>query len=177
MFNRQPFNREGFNRSSGQSSGASGIALLKLTAASVEARRTIAASGTSSMKMQQTSVATVIKYAAALAALVLKGTGKGTKYFIAQADPGNMALKTAASQTLTGEASINLTGITLKPGDELIINTCDMSITLNGESVMEYMDANSEFFNLLSGLNTLEYTDGSEERTASFDVIWKDRWL
>lgn len=177
MFNRQPYNRGKFNRASGQTTGASGISLLKLGVNTVAAMRTIAASGISNLSLKQQSVGTVVKYSVAAAALSLKTTGKGIKEFLVTVNPAGLVMKSAASQTLSGEASINLQGIVLAHGDELVINTCDMTITLNGENAMEYMTSTSEFFNLLTGLNTIEYSDGSEARTINFDVIWKDRWL
>ncbi len=177
MFNRQPYNRGRFNRAPGQTSGASGLSLLKLGVNTVAAMRTIAASGISNLSLKQQSIGTVVKYNIAVATLSIKATSKGIKEFIVAANPAAIALKAEANQTLSGEASINLEGIILAPGDELIINTCDMTITLNGENAMEYMTNTSEFFNLLTGSNTIEYTDGSDEREINLDVIWKDRWL
>ena len=84
---------------------------------------------------------------------------------------------TEANQVLAGESVITLEGITLKPGDELIINTCDMTVTINGQNAMEYFSNDSDFFTLLNGLNTLIYNDSNSSRNISFDVIWKDRWL
>lgn len=177
MFNRQPYNRGRFNRAPGQTTGASGISLLKLGVNTVAAMRNIAASGMSNLSLKQQSIGTVVKYSVAAATLSLKATGKGIKEFIVAANPVALSLKADASQTLSGEAFINLESIVLAPGDELVINTCDMTITLNGENAMEYMTNTSEFFNLLTGSNTIEYTDGSEEREINIDVIWKDRWL
>jgi hypothetical protein len=65
----------------------------------------------------------------------------------------------------------------LRPGDELVINTCDLTVTLNGENAMEYFAADAEFITLLNGGNTIEYNDESGAREISFDIIWKDRWL
>jgi phage-related protein len=88
-----------------------------------------------------------------------------------------MALRTAADQSIQGEAVIDLTGLVLAPGDELTINTEDMTVTLDGQNGMDYFSLDSEFFTLLSGLNTLVFTDGETTRTIAFDIIWKDRWL
>ena len=177
MFNRQPLNRGGFNRPSGQSSGGSGISLLKLGTNAVAAMRTIAASGVSNLSMKQQSAGTVIKYSIGSAALALKATGKGVKNLIATASTSALVMRASANQTLSGEASITLQGLTLLPGDELVINTCDMTITLNGENASEYLDPDSEYFSLLSGVNTIEYTDESGSREVNLDIIWKDRWL
>lgn len=177
MFNRQPYNRGGFNRASGQTTGANGISLLKLSVNAVAVMRTIAASGISNLSLKQQSAGTVIKYSAAAAMLALKAAGTGIKYFIAGVNPAALEMSSSANQTLAGEASINLEDLVMEPGDELIINTADMTITLNGQNAIEYMTNTSEFFNLLAGLNTIEYSDGSEEREVNIDVIWKDRWL
>ena len=67
--------------------------------------------------------------------------------------------------------------LVLCPGDELVINTCDLTVTLNGLNAMEYFAADSEFITLLNGKNIIEYNDESGTRNISFDIIWKDRWL
>ena len=177
MFNRQPFNRGKFNTSSLQSLGANGIGLMVMKTNLVPGSRIINASGKSNLIMNGLMKGTNVKYNKGIADLYLGGSIDATKIFIADTDIANMLMTTLGNQNLTGESNIDLTGIILKPGDELVISTCDMTVTINGQNAMEYFSSDSDFFTLLNGLNTLEYRDSNSMRNISFDVIWKDRWL
>jgi len=105
------------------------------------------------------------------------GTGNGTKVLFGIGNAANMVMQGTVIKSISGESFINLLGIVLKPGDELIINTTDMTITLNGENAMEYFSSDSDFFNLLTGSNEIVYNDANTSRTASVNATWKDRWL
>lgn len=177
MFNGQPFNRGKFNVSSTQSLGANGIALMVMGANSVPASKIISANGIAGLNMKSNADGTNTKYNTGATALVLDTYANATKRFIAESGVSTLVMNTEASQTLSGEELINLEGIILKPGDELIINTCDMTVTINGQNAMQYFSNDSDFISLLSGINTLEYNDSNSSRNVSFDVIWKDRWL
>lgn len=177
MFNRQPFNRGKFNVPSTQNIGNSGIALMIMGANLVQASRIINASGIASMYMKDSVKGTNVKFSKGETDLILDALGNGTKNLLVVSDVSSMTLNTEANQVLAGESVITLEGIVLKPGDELIINTCDMTVTINGQNAMEYFTNDSEFFTLLNGINTLVYSDSNGTRNISFDVIWKDRWL
>lgn len=177
MFNRQPLNRGKFNVPSAAVTSNSGIAILKLEAAPVSAQHIISAHGQTGLKLGSDAVGTVVKYAAAISPLALTGLANGTKVFIVEAGTAYLVMATQANHQISGEQVMRLEGLVLKPGDELIINTCEMTVTLNGQNAMEYFSADSEFIRLLNGLNTLEYNDASNSRNISFDIIWKDRWL
>lgn len=177
MFNRQPFNRGKFNTSSIQSLGANGIGLMVMGFKPTQARRSISASGRSDLVMNGLIKGTNVKYNKGITDLYLGGSINATKVFITDTETANMLMTTLGNQSLTGESNIDLTGIVLKPGDELVINTCDMTVTINGQNAMEFFGSDSDFFTLLNGLNTLEYRDSNSTRNISFDVIWKDRWL
>lgn len=177
MFNRQPFNRGKFNVQTTQSIGNGGIGLMIMKVNPIFSTKIISAKGVSNLSMGQDTTGTIIKYANSISNMMLGISAEGTKVFIVLSDASNMAISTEANQALAGESIITLEGIDLKPGDELVINTCDMTITINGQNAMEYFSDDSEFFNLLSGLNTLIYSDSNSSRNISFDVIWKDRWL
>lgn len=177
MFNRQPYNRGKFNVPSTQAVGNSGIALMVMGANPISASRIISAIGSASMQLDDVTVGTNIKYNNGITGLVMDSHADGTKTFVASSDVSTLVMGTQASQVLSGEEVIVLEGLTLKPGDELIINTCDMTVTLNGQNAMQYFSNDSSFFTLLSGLNTVEYNDGSASRNIMFDIIWKDRWL
>lgn len=177
MFNRQPFNRGKFNTSSVQSLGANGIGLMVMSAIPTPGSRIINANGKSALVMNGSTKGTNVKYNKGDASILSGSNVNGTKVFIADTEIADMLMTTKADQVLSGESNIDLTGIILKPGDELVINTCDMTVTINGQNAMEYFSSDSDFFTLLNGLNTLEYRDSNSMRNISFDVIWKDRWL
>ena len=177
MFNRQPYNRGKFNVPSVTISSNNGIATLKLGAVPVSAQRTISASGQASMKLSGLSDGTIVRYAAGSCLLTLDGYADGTKVFIVEAEDAALVMLTQATQQLSGEHVMRFEDLVLRPGDELVINTCDLTVTLNSENAMEFFAADSEFITLLNGENTIEYNDESESREISFDIIWKDRWL
>lgn len=176
MFNRQPFNRGKFNIST-SAAGNSGLAIMLLGVNSVQPSVIISASGVANLSLKQESDATVLRYSSGSSQIILDTQAEGTKVFIVEGGTSNIRMETAANQVLAGESVIRLEGIILKPGDELVINTYDMTVTLNGQNAMEYFSDDSEFFNLLNGINTIIYNDGNDERDVSFDIIWKDRWL
>lgn len=177
--NRRPFNRSAFNRQgTAETVGNSGIALLKLSAIPVFANRDIYSLTTESELILSTEAEGAnIKYGDAGAELKLTAELTPTKVFIPDAGVSELILTTHASQSVQGEAVISLEDLILSPGDELIINTCDMTVTLNGQNGAQYFSDDSEFFALLSGQNTIIYTDGNTSRDVVLDIIWKDRWL
>lgn len=177
MFNRQPFNRGKFNVPSVAISSNSGIALLKLGTMPVDVQRTISANGQASMKLSGLSDGTIVRYAAGSCLFTLGSYADGTKVFIVEAEDAALVMLTQATQQLSGEQVMRFEDLVLKPEDELVINTCDLTVTLNGLNAMEYFAADSEFITLLNGENTIEYNDESGAREISFDIIWKDRWL
>lgn len=177
MFNRQPYNRGKFNVPSAAVSSNSGIALLKLGTTPVNVQRTISAAGQATLQMNGIIDGTVVRYATAIGQVILGSFANGTKVFIMDAGTASLVLLTQANQQLSGEQTMRLEGLVLQPGDELVINTCDMTVTLNGQNAMEFFTADSEFITLLHGLNTIEYNDESGSRNISFDILWKDRWI
>lgn len=177
MFNRQPYNRGKFNVSSAVSTSANGIGLMAINSNVVNSNKVISANGLTNLYMKDNVEGTNVKYNLGTTVLALNSFSDATKSFIALSDISSLVLGTEANQTLSGESVIDLEGIILRPGEELVINTMDMTVTINGQNAMEYFSNDSDFFNLLNGLNTLIYNDSNSSRNISFDVIWKDRWL
>lgn len=177
MFNRQPYNRGKFNVPSAAISDNSGLAGLVLGTIPVNAQRTINASGQASMKLSGVSDGTIVKYMSGDCQLALGSFANGTKVFIMKPDEAALILLTQAVHQLSGEQVMRFEDLVLRPDDELVINTCDLTVTLNGQNAMEYFAADSDFITLLNGENTIEYNDESEARKISFDIIWKDRWI
>lgn len=176
--NRKPYNRSGFNRSSVVTTNATGFASLKLRADPVFANRTISAVAIPArLSLSGTAIATVVKSASGNAAMKVNALAMSTRALYALPGAATMALKAAAEQSVQGESVIDLQGLVLEPGDEMVINTEDMTVTINGQNAMDYFTMDSEFFALLNGENTIVYADENVSRTANLDIIWKDRWL
>ena len=181
--NRQPFNRSGFNRTTKSNTGISGISLLKMSGSAVPNRDISALATKSALILNDSANATNVKAKTGLAALVLRGTGNGLLKINAGTILAKMIMATSADTIILGEAVINLrddqtnTWLILAPGDELIINTDEMTVTINGQNGMRYFSMDSDFFKLLSGENKIVYSDCSGSRDVLVDIIWKDRWL
>jgi len=137
----------------------------------------------SALILNDSANATNVKAKTGLAALVLRGTGNGLLKINAGTILAKMIMATSADTIILGEAVINLrddqtnTWLILAPGDELIINTDEMTVTINGQNGMRYFSMDSDFFKLLSGENKIVYSDCSGSRDVLVDIIWKDRWL
>lgn len=68
---------------------------------------------------------------------------------------------------------IKLDGLTLVAGDELIIDTDNMTVTLNGVNVIQYVTDDSTFF----PIHAEDQIEISGNGQAAFVVQWKDRWF
>jgi len=137
----------------------------------------------SDLILNDSANATNVKAKTGLAALVLRGTGNGILELDAGTGLAEMIIAASLNSIIQGEAVINLrddqtnTWLALAPGDELIINTDEMTVTVNGQNGMRYFSMDSDFFKLLSGENKIVYSDTSGSRDVLVDIIWKDRWL
>lgn len=67
--------------------------------------------------------------------------------------------------------------LSLPPGGELVIDTGEMTVTMNGENAIHLMSAESEFPLLFPGENEIIYTDDCETHDVNIKIMWKDRWL
>lgn len=177
MFNRQPFNRGKFNVGITSTMSNSGIGQIKLKTTDVKVYKIISANSISNMSLKGSLEGTkVYRVEATPSNMTMTAKSEGTKVYIVIADNANMFMTSQADQILAGEKIIKLEKA-LMPGDELIINTCDMTITLNGTNAADYFSDESNFFDLLKGINILIYSDSESNRDISFDIIWKDKWL
>lgn len=129
-------------------------------------------------KLSTFNTPTIVKYNNAEIGMNMnsKCTPMIVKYGISTNDIP-MKITSFAGGKLGAEKYIILENMSLKPGDELIIDTCKMLITINGKNSMKYLTADSEFFSLLPGDNEIQYYDESNERNIMVDITWKDRWL
>lgn len=103
--------------------------------------------------------------------------GESLRRFMASAPliSANLGAKGAAA--MFGYSTIALPGLVIPPGGDLVIDTEEMTVTLNGEDVTRYFGADSEFFKLKPGENIVIYEDGVQNRDISYKILWKDLWL
>jgi hypothetical protein len=104
-------------------------------------------------------------------------TGAGTRRFSAIAESSPLTLNAKGAVTMLGYATIALPGIVIPPAGTLVIDTEQMTVTLNGDDLTRYFSADSEFFKLKPGDNIIVYEDGADSRSVSYKILWKDLWL
>lgn len=178
MFNRQPFNRGKFNLESGEGIiHTTGTARMTMSTTPTKFIKDLNKVMTTSMILVAQNIPTLQYDGVAIGNILSGSTLKYTKIIYLDSNTSEMIMSTEASQTLGDEQTIYLPGIELYPGQELVINTTDMTITIDGQNAMRYFDRYSIFFDLLSGDNIIDYDDGSFSRNVYIDVLWKDRWL
>ena len=76
-----------------------------------------------------------------------------------------------------GITFMRLSDIVLKPGQELVIDTENMTAVIDGENAIHLLSDDSEFFFLAQGSNTITYSDRAAQRKINLKVMWKNRWL
>ena len=89
----------------------------------------------------------------------------------------NMVMTTHAdTYHIYGTDQLELAGLVLRPGDEVVIDTDKMTVTVNGQNALKYLSADSDFFQIAPGDNTLTFTAQGGNKADVF-ILWKDRWL
>lgn len=179
MFNRGQYNNLSYNRGSTLATPISAYAGMIMKTNQVDLIIYKYNSGSSNMAMRSMGNGTVIKTAGeTLADMKIKAPN--TIPLIGKyggSSLASMIMKATADHILSGEEIIALNGIVLRAGEELEIDTCNMTITINGVNAMKYLEDKSKFFELNQGLNEVIYTDQSTGRPKTIDVLYKDRWL
>lgn len=89
--------------------------------------------------------------------------------------PINLGAKGMAA--MFGYSTIELPRLVVPPNGDLVIDTEEMTVTLNGEDVTRYFGSDSEFFKLKPGENIVIYEDSVQNRNISYKILWKDLWL
>lgn len=177
MFNKQPYNRGKFNVSSSGASPVTGLAQLNIGTTPTISGKEIYQTVLAPIKSDSDAVSTLQLQDFGTSDLIMGTFANATIEILEVGIPARMQMTTSAMQSLGDEESIHLDGLQLRPGQELVINTTDMTITVDGQNAMMYFDKYSNFFELLSGANFIEYRDEVGARKVIFDVLWKDRWL
>ena len=159
MFNRSAYNRTSFNRSSS-------IVFEWLATANAETDASAVA------EARGVIIRVVLPSAIAEAESSSVGDYIRILFFDAMAEA--VATATATGVSTYGSITMQFPGLTMTAGDELIIDTGHMTITLNGANVIDLLSDDSEFFKLKPGENDIIVEGGT---TADIKVLWKDRWL
>lgn len=89
---------------------------------------------------------------------------------------GDMAIDAYAVGSLLGEDYVEIAGIRLRPGEEVEIDMCNLTVTVNGENAMHLMSADGDFFDFLIGKNEIEI-EAVGANGVQIDTYWKNRWL
>lgn len=63
----------------------------------------------------------------------------------------------------------------IAPGDRLVIDTRNLTVTLNGENALHLLGG--DFFDLVLGNNKITYTDASENRNVLMRVTHRDKFV
>ena len=89
---------------------------------------------------------------------------------------GDMILDAYAVGSLLGEDYVEIRGLRLEPGEEVEIDMCNLTVTVNGENAMHLMSADGDFFDFLIGENEIEI-EAIGANGVQIDTYWKNRWL
>ena len=172
------FNRGSFNRKHSQSTTITATALVELGS---EIRGVSIAQYASDLEAEleltAQSLSTLRKHSKGDAEFMLGANSDSTiKMFNIGKLDSEMEITADALGSTLGEEFIALEGIVLRPNEELVINTCDLTATINGENAISSLTVGSDFFDFLSGDNDV-IISGENSRGMTVDVYWKDRWL
>ena len=173
MFNKSPYNRAPYNRRASfvfewtamaNAEGTSGGPLLITRYMDGDAGGGSAAYGA--------VVRAVLPAGAAEALAEPKGDFVRTLVFSGAAEAAGTG--EGACVSAYGQETLTVSGLDMRPGDELIIDTDHMTVTLNGANIVDRVEDDSIFFKLKSGVNDI-VVEGAA--AADIKVLWKDRWL
>lgn len=92
--------------------------------------------------------------------------------------PGQSEIEvlTKGAPSLLGESYLELKDVYLKPGEEIEIDMCNLTVTKNGENALHLMSSDGDFFDFLIGENGVNIiADGAG--SIQVDAYWKDKWL
>lgn len=81
-----------------------------------------------------------------------------------------------AVAALLGEAYLELNNVNLKPGEEVEIDTCNLTVTKNGENALHLMSSDGDFFDFLIGENGVDIV-AEGAGNIQVDAYWRDKWL
>ncbi len=110
------------------------------------------------------------------AEMIMVSNGNSIRFKFETAEADMVMEASALGYRTYGTKQLELQNIELHAGDEIIINTDDMTVTINGQNAVSYLTDDSDFFKLKPGENYI-LINGSNGAVADAYIIWKDRWL
>lgn len=99
-----------------------------------------------------------------------------TNLMYASEATGDMSIDAFGVGSLLGEDYVEIKGLVLKPGQEVEIDMCNLTVTVNGENAMHLMSTDGDFFDFLIGDNDIEI-EAIGATGVQIDTYWKDKWL
>nr|WLJ26237.1 MAG: distal tail protein [Firmicutes phage HS16] len=99
-----------------------------------------------------------------------------TNLMYASEATGDMSIDAFGVGSLLGEDYVEIAGLVLKPGQEVEIDMCNLTVTVNGENAMHLMSTDGDFFDFLIGDNDIEI-EALGANGVQIDTYWKDKWL
>ena len=100
----------------------------------------------------------------------------GSVFVFSENGTSDVTFESAAIGSLLGEEYVELSGFVLLPGQEIEINLCDLTATVDGENAIHLLSNDGDFFELMPGLNDIEIQTNAGTYY-QVDTFWKDRWL
>jgi len=179
MFNTQKFNLGKFNVSTSNVKSMSGAVTVITDALGVmSVKKRLSGTSNTTAKMEPASMIRKVQLFAEAIEVSTDSFAKWYNRLLLHADPTE-AITGASAKAIEvyGIETISLPDIVLKPGQELVIDTSEMTVTIDGENVIHLLSTDSDFFALMQGENTITYSDNSNKRTAGLKVMWKNRWV
>ncbi len=153
MYNRTPYNRTQYNR---------------------KARFVFEWTATANAESGSGGALLVIRYLAGTAEAVAEAIGDYIRTLFFEGDAIAEANASGTGVSTYGQEVMVVEGVNMVAGDELIIDTEHMTVTLNGVNIVDRVSDSSVFFKLMSGVNDIIVEGGT---TADIRILWKDRWL
>ncbi|MCL2197319.1 MAG: hypothetical protein FWB80_00190 [Defluviitaleaceae bacterium] len=186
-FNRGRFNTWGFRRSSaviGTSASANMCVITSFDAATeiavfteLEFNKIKTFSGVSEILLDAQGEINIAKPMSGTAEINLATAGR-FQLMLSLGGASDITLETAsAGFVLFVIEHIHLPNLIVPPGGELIIDTDNMTVLLNGQNVMRFLSRDSEFFLLNPSINEVTFTSANQNNRASTRILWKDAWL
>ena len=179
MFNTQKFNIGKFNVPSTNVASMSGAATVTTGASgSMSVKKRLSGTANATGRLEPASIIRKVQISAEPIEALTGALGKWYNRLLLHAAPVEAVTGASAKAIeVYGVETISLPDIVLKPGQELIIDTNEMTVTIDGENAIHLLSADSDFFALMQGENIITYSDNAEGRTAGLKVVWKDVWL
>lgn len=172
------FNRTAFNRKSSniiKPTGSSNIKVI-ISKAEYKVNKHIIDKVKVNINMSAKGQYKVIKKAprgySKLTVLVPKATG--TKV-VSGAGKSVIVFSAKGIGNIYGEEYFELKNLNLKPGEEIIIDMCELTVTKNGVNAINLIEVDSDFFDFLPNLNEINVEANTSK--LAINTFWKDRWL